>query len=304
MKTPPDQAFAQLVQQFEPGARLRRAWPLTGGVSALVTALEIERPDGQIRRMVVRQHGAADLQHNPQIAADEARLLQIVRVAGVAAPEPYHVDQSGAIFATPVIVVEYIEGSADEAPADLADRMAQIAAQLARIHAIDPATHDLTFLPDQTGRFTMALAEPLDVGQSPEELRIRAALAPRWPPPQRNQAALLHGDYWPGNLLWRGGLIAAVIDWEDAALGDPLADLGNARLEITWANGDEAAELLTQRYQALAQVELAALPLWDLCAALRPAAKMAGWGLDAETERSMRAGLAQFIERAIAQLPG
>lgn len=303
MKTPPDQAFAQLVQQFARGAQLLRTWPLAGGVSAQVTALEIERPDGQIGRMVVRQHGAADLRQNPQIAADEARLLQIVRAAGVAAPVPYHVDQSGAIFPTPVLVVEYVEGGADQAPADMLGRIAQIAAQLARIHAVDPAAHDLAFLPDQTGRFTRALAEPPSADPSPEELRIRAALAPRWPPP-RGRATLLHGDYWPGNLLWRGGQIAAVIDWEDAALGDPLADLGNARLEITWADGEGAADLLTQQYQALTGADMSTLPLWDLYAALRPAVKMAGWGLDAETERGMRAALAQFIERAIAQMPG
>ena len=32
---------------------------------------------------------------------------------------------------------------------------------------------------------------------------------------------LLHGDYWPGNVLWQQGRLAAVLDWEDAALGGP-----------------------------------------------------------------------------------
>jgi aminoglycoside phosphotransferase (APT) family kinase protein len=36
--------------------------------------------------------------------------------------------------------------------------------------------------------------------------------------------SLLHGDYWPDNTLWRDGRLVCVIDWEDAALGDPLAD--------------------------------------------------------------------------------
>ncbi len=38
---------------------------------------------------------------------------------------------------------------------------------------------------------------------------------------------LLHGDYRTGNLMIaEGGRIAAVLDWEFAALGDPLEDIG------------------------------------------------------------------------------
>jgi hypothetical protein len=40
----------------------------------------------------------------------------------------------------------------------------------------------------------------------------------------------------------------AVIDWEDAAIGDPLADVANARLELTWAIGLEAMEDFIRQY--------------------------------------------------------
>jgi hypothetical protein len=72
--------FEKLVQQFEPESRLVRVWELEGGVSAQVTGLEIERPDCQVKKLVVRRHGTRDLQDNPNIAADEFRLLQITRV--------------------------------------------------------------------------------------------------------------------------------------------------------------------------------------------------------------------------------
>jgi aminoglycoside phosphotransferase (APT) family kinase protein len=36
---------------------------------------------------------------------------------------------------------------------------------------------------------------------------------------------VVHGDYRFGNFLWQGTKIAAVIDWERAMLGDPMADL-------------------------------------------------------------------------------
>jgi len=42
--------------------------------------------------------------------------------------------------------------------------------------------------------------------------------------------ALLHGDFHPGNLIFRGSTIKAVIDWDYARLDDPLFDLAYARL--------------------------------------------------------------------------
>jgi aminoglycoside phosphotransferase (APT) family kinase protein len=37
---------------------------------------------------------------------------------------------------------------------------------------------------------------------------------------------LVHGDFRFGNLIWNGGELAAVIDWERATIGDPMQDLG------------------------------------------------------------------------------
>lgn len=37
---------------------------------------------------------------------------------------------------------------------------------------------------------------------------------------------IVHGDYRFGNLLWQDTRIAAVVDWERAMLGDPMADIG------------------------------------------------------------------------------
>src|SRR6266545_4048879 len=114
-----DNKFERLVQKIDPQSKLLRTWELKGGVSAQVTALEIERPDRQTNKMIVRQHGEVDLKHNPRIAADEFKLLQLLRSAGLAVPTPYYLDQSGEIFSTPCVVIEYIEGQPEFAPADL-----------------------------------------------------------------------------------------------------------------------------------------------------------------------------------------
>ena len=110
-----------MVQKIDPHSKLLRAWELKGGISVQVTAIEIERPGGHTQKMIVRQHGAVDLKHNPHVAAHEFKLLQLLHSVGLAAPAPYHLDQSGEIFSTPYIVVEYIEGETTFAPFDVAD---------------------------------------------------------------------------------------------------------------------------------------------------------------------------------------
>jgi aminoglycoside phosphotransferase (APT) family kinase protein len=39
------------------------------------------------------------------------------------------------------------------------------------------------------------------------------------------EAVLVHGDYRIGNLIWQSTRIVAVLDWERADIGDPMADL-------------------------------------------------------------------------------
>jgi len=293
----------RLVRKIDPRSKLLRAWELTGGVSAGVTALEIERADGLRQKMVVRRHGEVDLKHNPHIAADEFKLLQILQSAGLAVPAPLYVDESGDIFSTPYIVLEYLDGKPEFAPPDLSDFILQFATHLSRIHSVEHARFDLSFLPGQEQKYAEKLRErPAQVDESLEEGRIRDALEPVWPLPEVNESVLIHGDYWPGNILWKDGRLVGVIDWEDAAVGDPLADVANSRLEIMWAFGMEAMHSFTREYESMTRVDFTNLPYWDLCAALRPASKLAEWAGDDVTEQRMREGHRQFVAQAFEKL--
>ncbi|MBX3015197.1 MAG: phosphotransferase family protein [Caldilineaceae bacterium] len=297
------QAFAALVQTIAPHGHLLRVWPLAGGVSATVMAFEFVHANGEHQTLVIRQHGTADLARNPQIAADEYCLLQLLQDHGIAAPKPYAHGQAGPIAPTPYLVIDYIEGEPRFTPTDPPDFLAQSAAQLARLHRIQGDQVALAFLPNQTATYTRLLnTPPVQLDESLAEGTIRARLAGHWPPAQQNPTVLLHGDFWPGNLLWHAEQLVAVIDWEDAAVGDPLADVANSRLELLWACGRDAMEQFTAAYQARTTCDFSPLPLWDLCAALRPAGKLASWGLGAATEQAMRASHAWFVTQALAQL--
>jgi aminoglycoside phosphotransferase (APT) family kinase protein len=308
-----EQKYARLARKIAPDATFLHAWTLHGGISAQVTAFEIAHADGRTQTLIARQHGAVDLAHNPNIAADEFRLLRLLRAAGMPVATPEYVDQSGEIFATTVVVVGYIEGESllrlDDAPA----LVPRLAAQLARIHRADCPLSEFSFLPKQDALWATRLAaRPTQLDNSLDEGHIRDTLAGAWPLAQINPSCLLHGDYWPGNVLWREGRIVGVIDWEDAATGDPLADLANARLEVLWAFGSDAMESFTQEYArqyasvALeapeTPVDLTNLPYWDLCAALRHLANIPAIAHDPEDEARLRTQHRQFTSWAFARL--
>lgn len=314
--SPEDQKLAPLVQKIAPQSKLLRTWPLKGGISAEMTAFEIADPAGQTERMILRRPGEATLTQNPHAAAEEFKLLQIIHGLGLAAPRPYHLDLSGQIFSRPYLVIEYIEGRPQFTPTHLADFTLQLATYLAKIHRVDGSRPELSFLP----RETIALAEkvgqqPDHVNHSLDEGRIRETLASVWPLPQRNASTLLHGDFWPGNILWRDEQLVAVIDWEDTSLGDPLADLAISRLDLLWIFGVEAMNAFTQYYQSLIELDYTNLPCWDLVAALRlvrlAGADLAGWaaffppfGRPDITEQTIREHYRFFVSQAFEKLKG
>jgi aminoglycoside phosphotransferase (APT) family kinase protein len=302
--------LGHLAQRIDPGSRLRRAWPLRGGISAQMTAFEIEQPDGRAQRLIVRQPGETTLKRNPNAAADEFKLLQVLSAAGLPVQAPHLLDEAGEILAAPYLVIEYIDGEPVFSPSDPDDFVLQLASQLARIHRLQGSRAGLSFLPKQAERVaTTFAARPAALDVSLDERRIRKTLEPVWPLPQANEPVLLHGDFWPGNIIWREGRIAAVIDWEDAELGDLLYDVAVSRLDILWAFGIEAMHAFTARYRAMTAADFANLPYWDLYAALRPVSHFAEWaegwpafGRTDITEATMRDGHRRFTAQAFEKL--
>jgi aminoglycoside phosphotransferase (APT) family kinase protein len=144
--------------------------------------------------------------------------------------------------------------------------------------------------------------QPANEDETGDERRIRNALQAVWPLPQRNTPVLLHGDFWPGNILWKDGELVGIIDWEDAALGDPLADVANSRLEMLWAFGIDAMQSFTHQYQAMTAIDFTHLPYWDLSAALRSASQFAGWAADDATKKTMQERHRWFIAQAFKKL--
>ena len=302
-------ALARLLAAIDPALRLAASEPLLGGVSSQVTAVDAVLPGGPAERLVVREYGAANLASDPHCATHEYHLLTLLRSAGLPVPRARYADESCSILPVPCLVTEFVDGDAITAPTQLALPAGTVARELAgalvRLHTAGLTPADTPYLTDIRDRASQQLGTRpacLDVALS--EAAIRAALASIWPPPQVNQPVVLHGDYWPGNTLWRGGELVCIVDWEDAAVGDPLADVSNARMELSMAFGSAAVADFTGVYQALMPgIDLTALPCWDLYAALRHAGRMDGWGMPAAQRARLEAGHREFTTGALARLP-
>ena len=306
MSRPPDtQALTTLIQKAFPHSRLLYVWPLAGGISASMVALEIQLDNGQTKKVIFRSHA------HPRLVEKEFRLLQILQEQEIKTPAPFLLDQSGE---SDLLVIDYVEGEMCFAPTDLHSHLRQLATQLACLHQLDLSQYDLTFLP-QNGAVCAELERerPSSSPHFPQETEIRFNLTPSNLPKVQNKQTLLHGDFWPGNSLWRDGQPTAVIDWEDALLGDPLIDLAQSRSEIAWIFGPQALESFTHHYQQQMPLDYAALPYWDLCAALRQirlvgadlagfADYLAGYGRSDITPQTIRQNLNTFINNALARL--
>ena len=180
-------------------------------------------------------------------------------------PEPLAHDHTS-------LLLEYVEGAPQYKPDDVASFVRQIAVQLAAIHKINGGHAALKALPRSSREFPSYPHKPHLKTDS-----IAATLAKQWPPQSHNAPVLLHGDFWPGNLIWRDSELAAIIDWEDAMVGDPLEDLAICRFDVGFIFGRNAPQLLTDNYLQHNPIDTTSLPFWDLLASLRILNGMSGW---------------------------
>ena len=293
--------FAPLIKAVDSRWTWLAATPLPGGSSARMTLLTVRDEAGHPQKLVLRELSDWTLSHNPQAAVFQYRVLQAAQAIGVRVPTPLYLDPNGRF-----LVISFMAGTAVYAPADPIHHVTATAKQLARIHQIDPATLTVT-LPSATDIISRLLAwQPEQLRTDLLEDRLRERLTTVWPPPSHNASALLHGDFWPGNLLWQDGELVGVVDWEDAQQGDPLADLAISRLDTLLFFGEAAMVRLTAVYRQHTTLAWDLLPIYDAAAALRATHGIENWaagtavlGRPDLTPHLFRQRYLQFAEHAL-----
>jgi aminoglycoside phosphotransferase (APT) family kinase protein len=301
-----DAELGEILRRAFPGHRATTQQRLNGGVSARATRVVLTTPGGEEEHLVVRRPAHATQAGALAAAQRELAVLERCASEGVPVPTPRCLDAAAA-----ALILDYVPGAPDLRPGDLDDRLLQMAGQLARIHRVplDARLALLELRRDSAARQVALRPERPDT--SLDEAGLRSRVSRLWPWPQRNQDVLLHGDYWPGNVLFEGGRLVAVLDWEESERGDPLADVALARLDLLWAFGQEAADAFTEYYRAHTSIDWTYLAHWDLCIALRPLGQLQRWSSSYPsppisrpdiTAASMTADHRRFVAAALSRL--
>ena len=276
------------VRSLDPEGRLLSAELLAGGVSSHIRKLVFQTACG-IEAVVERRPKVMPGKPPPaERAALEAALLARLPGLGIPAPRLRRFDPPDTL------VLDFVDGGAEPPPGAPASLIGPMASALAALHRLGPE-HGLPAMQSFTDPLPDLKAWRPDL--FPADAPVQAAC-----PPFEGSPRLLHGDFWMGNLLWRGGELAGLLDWEDACLGDPMAELAAARCDLHRLYGVAAADALADAYAALAPVDRARLAWWDLYMPTAQLTFMDGWGLAPDDLAHVRAAMTERRDQALAAL--
>ena len=174
----------------------------------------------------------------------EYRLLTALRPLDFPVPRPLALcsdaDVIGAIFYVMELAKgrPYANGALPEFdPATRGEMYGQLIDTLADLHVIDPLAAELedfgkpgNYFERQVMRWTRQYRDS-ETDYLPEMERLISFLPQTLP--EQSRTSIVHGDYRIDNVVFDGdGTLTAVLDWELATLGDPVADF--SYLAMQW----------------------------------------------------------------------
>lgn len=169
----------------------------------------------------------------------EHRVLTALGGTGVRAPRTVLACEDAGVIGAPFYLMEKVQGEVirDALPAwatlGVRPRIGEeMVDALAELHGVDWHAMGLEgwgrptgYLERQLQRWSGQLDLTLPLTREvPDLLAAGAWLRERVP--ESPASTIVHGDYKLDNVLWDGPRLAAILDWEMATIGDPLADLG------------------------------------------------------------------------------
>ena len=173
----------------------------------------------------------------------EYRLISALHPLGFPVPRSYALCSDPEVIGAIFYVMELAKGRSYTNGAlpefDQAARRSmyeQLVTTLADLHNIDPVTAGLgdfgkrgNYCERQVARWTRQYRDS-QTDELPEMERLIDYLPASLP--EQSRVSIVHGDYRIDNVLFDEGRLTAVLDWELATLGDPLADF--SYLAMQW----------------------------------------------------------------------
>ena len=204
---------------------VREVRPIPEGHSGFTYWVELEGRRGVLRLPPpgARIAGPADIPR-------QARIMAALNAQGLPVPAIVATSEAPVVDGRPFVLMEAIHGDRVDQAIDGGSDPLQLASSavdvLRRFQAVPRENtgiggEDPMPLEGEVARWTWLMERaPAELtGQAPRLARLLAERQPLPRPP-----VLVHGDYHFGNMLFDGGHVTAVVDWEIAQLGQPLLD--------------------------------------------------------------------------------
>ena len=237
----PQQVFAWLSKSVPEFPEIRSIDKFPGGQSNPTYRLDTDKSS-----FVLRRKPFGNLLPSAHAVDREFRLLSALYPTGFPVPRPVALCEDPSVIGSVFYVMDMVagrtfwNGALPELPkAERRPHYEAMVDTLAQLHNINHVSIGLesfgrpgNYFQRQVERWT----KQYRAAQTDEIVEIEKLI--EWLPrtiPDQSRTSIIHGDYRIDNIIYTDGRpeVAAILDWELATIGDPLADF--AYLAMNWA---------------------------------------------------------------------
>ncbi len=272
-----------------PHVKYKSSRILEGGVSSEVFLIAVESKKGE-EKIVLRTEGGPPAENSIKT---EYLLLEKLHQTKVPCAKPIHLDNSKEILDKDFMLMTYLEGTIEIPKIKNFGFLNKMVGILKNIHNVDTK-----ILPTLPCRFdpTYDLFEFLPNARINKELK---AILKGYDTSYSGKPVLLHGDFWPGNILWTKDEISGVLDWEYAAIGDPVSDLAVASLELKYDYGKRGVDRFLDLYSKNFSIDQSRFSLWLIYVSASTLFFIDEWNLEKARKNLMKREAMLTIEEEI-----
>ena len=281
---PTESQFEQIAKAIDPNARVISTRKMAGGISCRMDVLELATGPGaptpaKTTKVIVRQYYEEELRQETSQNRLESTTLRILEANNVPAPGVIVGEEIGKILGRPAIVISYLDGVPGLTPDNPHDWARQLARAIAQVHAVEVPEHLAAVLapvPEQIQRWLAPSAPPERFSKHELGPRLWEAMQQLWPNVDISARNLNHGDFWPGNTVWKDGNLLAIVDWEGPQLGEPTLDIGYFLSDAAYF-GIDIEEIFLAEYEKSSGRPTRDLQFWKMAAAARAMPDVGPW---------------------------